>query len=85
MKTQKAAIDDGPPTGPPKHNPFSAEHYEAINKVISRGDIISDAIMRAYHIGLDVGQHAAMHERDQAVARRMLAMYPPPPKHPLAE
>lgn len=77
--------DDAPPTGPPKHNPLTAEHYAAVHKVIERGQLLEDAIQRAHHIGLDVGTHAAMHATHQAVAKRILAMYPPPPKHPLAE
>jgi hypothetical protein len=66
------------------HNPLNADHYAAVNKVIERGQILEDAIQRAHHIGLDVGQHAATHEAHQAVAQRILAMYPPPAKHPLA-
>ncbi len=82
---QNLPVDDGPPNGPPKHNPLTAEHYAGVHKVIERGEVIADAIQRAFHIGLDVGAHAAQHETHQAVARRILAMYPPPPKHPMAE
>lgn len=82
---QNEPDDDAPPQGPPKHNPLTAEHYDALHKVIERGQILEDAIQRAAHIGLEVGQHAATHELHQKVARRILALYPPPPKHPLAE
>lgn len=74
-----------PPAGPPKHNPLTAEHYAGLMKVIERSEILEDAIQRAFHIGMDVGQHAAMHERNHKVAKRILAMYPPPAKHPLAD
>ncbi len=76
-------VDDGPPTGPPKHNPLTAEHYAGLMKVLERSELLEDAIQRAHHIGLDVGSHAAMHERNTKVAKRILAMYPQPPKHPL--
>lgn len=77
--------ETGPPTGPPKHNPLTAEHYAGIMKVLERAELLEDAIQRAHHIGLDVGEHAAIHERNTAVAKRILAMYPQPAKHPLAE
>lgn len=73
------------PTGPPKTNPLTAEHYAALRKVMDRSELLEDAIQRAHHIGLNVGEHAAVHERNKAVAQRILAMYPPPVKHPLAE
>ena len=76
---------DDPPVGPPKKNPLTAEHYAGIMKVLEHHAILEDAIQRAHHIGLDVGAHAVEHERNHKVAQRILAMYPPPPKHPLAE
>lgn len=79
------SAENEPPAGAPKHNPLTAEHYAALMKVIERAEILEDAIQRAHHIGLDVGQHAAIHERNRAVAQRILAMYPQPSKHPLAE
>jgi hypothetical protein len=77
--------DNGPPTGPPKVNPLTAEHYAGLDRVLERAEILEDAIQRAYHIGLDVGQHAAMHERNVGVAKRILAMYPKPQPHPLED
>ena len=77
--------ENEPPTGAPKHNPLAAEHYAGLMKVLERAELIEDAIRRAHHIGLDVGAHAAMHERNTGVAKRILAMYPQPAKHPLAE
>lgn len=77
--------NEAPPTGPPKHNPLTAEHYAGLQKVLERGEVLEDAIQRAFHIGLDVGQHAAMHERNLGVAKRILAMYPKPNPHPLEE
>jgi hypothetical protein len=82
-----ATTDDGAPQGEPKANPLTAEHYQALQNVLATGHILDDAILRAHHIFGDhptVGQLAAQHERDQKVAKRALAMYPPP-KNPIAE
>ena len=84
-KTTVEDTGDGPPTGPPLHNPLTAEQYQALQDVLTRAELLEDAIRRANHIGLDVGAHAAIHERNKAVAQRILAMYPPPAKSPLAE
>lgn len=73
------------PTGPPLHNPLTAESYAALEKVFERCQILEDSISRAFHIGLNVDEHAAVHERNKAIAHRIYAMYPPPPKHPLVD
>jgi hypothetical protein len=74
-----------PPDGPPLENRLTAEDYAALQKVFANAELLEDAIQRAHHIGLDVGQHAAIHERNKAIAGRIRAMYPPPAKHPLSE
>lgn len=76
-------MPDDPPTGPPKVNPLSAQHYAAAQKVLTNCEHLEDAIQRAYHIGLEVGAQAAQLQRDKAVVQRILAMYPQPAKHPL--
>lgn len=83
MPTTTNPIDDAP-QGAPKYNPLTAEHYAMVNKVHERNQHLEDGISRAHHIGMDVGAQAAKLERDKAVVARLLAMYPPPPKHPLA-
>jgi hypothetical protein len=76
---------DDPPAGPPKTQPLTAQHYKILREVMDRMELLEDAIQRAHHIGLNVGPHAAQHARDSAIVKRMLAMYPEPAKHPLAE
>lgn len=83
--TPNQPIDPAVPTGPPLSNPLNAAHYAALQKVLELSEMLEDAIVRAHHIGLDVGPHAAAHERNKAVAQRIYAMYPQPAKHPLSE
>jgi hypothetical protein len=73
------------PSGPPLNNPLSAAHYAALMKVLENAEILEDSIQRAHHIGLDVGAHATVHERNKKVAQRILAMYPKPMVDPLAQ
>ena len=73
------------PSGPPLNNPLTAAHYAALMKVLENAQVLEDSIQRAHHIGLDVGSHAVIHERNKAVAQRILAMYPRPMADPLAQ
>jgi hypothetical protein len=71
------------PTGPPKANPLTADHYAALMKVFENMELLVDAIQRGAHVGLNVDSHAAATEAHYAAAQRILAKYPPPSKSPL--
>ena len=85
MSATRQNTSDGAPQGKPALNPLTADDYAALEHVLEHGAKIGDHIQRAHHIGLNVGAHAAQHERDQAIARRILAMFPKPPQHPLED
>jgi hypothetical protein len=77
---------DEAPSGAPKHNPLTAEHYAGIQRVRESLAILADAIQRMSHIFGDhptIGAMAAQHEMQDKVTTRLLAMYPPPRPNPL--
>lgn len=72
--------------GPPLHNPLTADHYAAIQRVRETLPILADAIARMSHIFGDhptIGAMAAQHEMQSGVTTRLLAKYPPPAPNPL--
>ncbi len=70
------------PTGEPKINPLTPEHYAALNMVMSRAEMLDDAIARAAHaFGLDMSPQRAAHEMHKGVAARTLHFYPQPKKN----
>lgn len=81
-----SAVPEAAPTGQPKSNPLTAEHYAGIQRVRESLVILEDALQRVHHIFGDhptIGELAARHEMQDKVTRRILAMYPPPRKSPL--
>ena len=81
-----SAVPDAPPTGQPKSNPLTAEHYAGIQRVRESLVILEDALQRVHYIFGDhptIGQLATQHEMQDKVTQRILALYPAPRKSPL--